>query len=83
MRRQEILKDLYIVTLYSKYSRALNFFFILIVLFCQLMAVPRNGLLLVKGDLNTNAVRYLMECEGARYAFSKVLYMLASVSEMH
>ena len=31
-----------------------------------LMAVPRNGLLLVKGDLNTNAVRYLMECEGAR-----------------
>jgi hypothetical protein len=47
------------------------------------MAVPRNGLLLVKGDLNTNAVRYMMECEGARHAFSKVLYMVASLWQMH
>ena len=31
-----------------------------------LLSVPKGGLLLVKGDLNTNAVRYLMECEGAR-----------------
>ena len=31
-----------------------------------LLSVPLGGLLLIKGDLNTNAVRYMMECEGAR-----------------
>jgi len=55
------------------------FDFLFFIFFCQLMAVPRNGLLLVKGDLNTNAVRYMMECEGARHTFSKVLYMVASL----
>ena len=28
-------------------------------------SVPRGGVLLVKGDLNTNAVRYLTQCEGS------------------
>ena len=31
-----------------------------------LLAAPRGALLLIKGDLYTNAVRYLLECEGAR-----------------
>ena len=34
--------------------------------FATLLSVPQGALLLIKGDLNTNAVRYLMECEGAR-----------------
>ncbi|KAJ1482685.1 hypothetical protein T484DRAFT_1803171 [Baffinella frigidus] len=29
-------------------------------------SVPLGGVLMVKGDLNTNAVRYLTQCEGAR-----------------